>query len=133
MGLLAKNKYNSSQEKFYMHDYISNLTHLLRLTPYQSDVLKSNINNYNLGHIVKRGGVIYVPYVSRGIYAWIIKKICGVRADLIGQNKILIRNKRNIRFYKNGYYCVKIGRYIYYADSMGHAISRNEFLQEIKN
>ena len=116
-----------------MHDYINKLTINLRLTTYQSDVLKTNHKIYNIGRLVKRGGVVYVPYISHGIYGRILKFIYGARADLIGQNKILVRNCRNIRFYSGGYYCVKIGPYTYYADARGCPISRDEFLRGIKN
>ena len=116
-----------------MYDYIDKISFNLRLTPYQSDILKNNIQKYNMGRIVKRGGVLYVPYVSRGIFAWIAKFVCGSRADLIGQNKILIQNRRKINFYKDGYHCVKIGHYKYYADASGQAISREDFLRNIKS
>lgn len=114
-----------------MHDYINNLSFTLRLTPYQLEVLKNNVQKYNIGRIVKRGGVLYVPYASCGVVSWFIKFICGARADLIGQNKTLITNRRNIKFCKNGYHCVKIGAYTYYADASGQAISRENFLRAI--
>lgn len=114
-----------------MSDYINHLSYMLRLTPYQSNVLKNNKDKYNIGRLVKRGGVVYVPYVSRGIWAWCVKNLCGVRADLIGQNKILVKNRRNIKFCKNGFYCVKIGHFVYYADAMGRGISRDAFLRGI--
>ena len=110
---------------------INNLVVYLRLTPYQSQMLEHNIDKYNVGRVVKRGGVLYVPYMSRGILGWIKSIFLGVQADLIGPNKVLVRNRRNIRFFKNGYHCVKIGPYTYYADAMGHGISRDEFLREI--
>ena len=112
-----------------MHDYIDELSFNLCLTPYQSDVLKNNTQKYNMGRIVKRGGVVYVPYVSHGIFSGLVKIICGARADLIGQNKMLIKNRRNIKFCKNGYYCIKIGPYTYYADASGQAISKEDFLR----
>ena len=114
-----------------MHDYINNLSYSLRLTQYQAQVLSKNINEYNMGRVIKRGGVIYVPYMSRGFIDRIIRLFYGVRADLIGQNKILVKNKRNIKFCKNGFYCIKIGRFVYYADAMGRGISRDAFLRGI--
>lgn len=116
-----------------MHDYIDNLTINLRLTPYQSHVLKANHKKYNMGRLVKRGGVIYAPYINHGIYGRVLKFLYGARADLIGQNKILVQNRRNIKFMSQGFYCVKIGPYTYYADAMGRAISREVFLDGIKN
>ena len=82
---------------------INNLVVYLRLTPYQSQMLEHNIDKYNVGRVVKRGGVLYVPYMSRGILGWIKSIFFGVQADLIGPNKVLVRNRRNIRFFKNGY------------------------------
>ncbi len=114
-----------------MHNYIDNLSYSLRLTQYQSEMLNKNSNEYNMGRVIKRGGVIYVPYMSRGFIDWVIKLFYGVRADLIGQNKILVKNKRNIKFYKNGFYRIKLGRFVYYADAMGRGISRNAFLRGI--
>ena len=116
-----------------MCDYIDKISFNLRLTPYQSDMLKNNIQKYNMGRIVKRGGVLYVPHMSRGVFGGLVKLVCGVRADLIGQNKILIKNKRKINFCKDGYHCIKIGRYKYYADAYGQAISREDFLRNINS
>ncbi len=116
-----------------MQDYIDKLTYSLRLTPYQSNILKHNVNKYNMGRLIKRGGVIYAPHASHGIYAYVVKLLRGVRADLIGQNKILVRNKRNIKFCNHGYHCVTLGRFKYYADAMGHNISKDEFFREIEH
>lgn len=116
-----------------MHDYINSLSNHLRLTPFQSKVLEQNINKYNMGRVVKRGGVVYVPYVSHGIFGRIKKIIFGAYADLIGQNKILVKNRRNIKFLKNGYHCVKIGPYTYYADAYGQAVSREDFFRAIED
>ena len=116
-----------------MHDYVNNLSLYLRLTPYQSEILMRNIDKYNVGRVVKRGGVLYVPYISRGILGRIKKMLLGARADLIGQNKMLVTNRRNIKFCKNGFYYVKIGPYTYYADAYGRGISRSEFFRGISN
>ncbi len=113
-----------------MYDYIDNITKTLRLTPYQSYVLKNNTHKYNVARIVKRGGVVYVPYLSRGFINYLIKLFCGTSADLIGQSQILVRNKRNIKFCNDGYHCVQVGQYTYYADAKGRNISRDEFLRE---
>ena len=115
-----------------MHEYIDDLTQTLRLTPYQSDVLKQNCNKYNMGRLVKRGGVLYAPYLLHGVYAWVVKIVCGAPADLIGQNEMLVRNNRNITFCHDGYHCVKMGTYKYYADANGHAISRECFMRRTK-
>ena len=113
-----------------MYDYIDKLTKTLRLTPYQSYVLKNNTDKYNVSRLVKRGGVVYAPHISHGFFGYFIKLFRGATADLIGQNKILVHNKRNIKFCNDGYHCVQVGRYTYYADAMGRNISRDEFLRE---
>ena len=86
-------------------------------------------NKYNMGRLVKRGGVLYAPYLLHGVYAWVVKIMCGAPADLIGQNEMLVRNNRNITFCHDGYHCVKMGTYKYYADANGHAISRECFMR----
>ena len=115
-----------------MHEYIDNLTYALRLTQYQSNVLKLNHDKYNMGRLVKRGGVLYVPYMSHGLYQWIVKMLCGSQADLIGQSHILVRKNRNITFYDGGYHCVKMGTYKYYADATGRIISYEDFKRGIQ-
>lgn len=114
-----------------MHDCINTLSQYLRLTPYQSETLIRNTDKYNMGRVVKRGGVLYVPYVSHGVLERIKNMVFGVRADLIGQNKMLVTNRRNVKFCKNGYYYVKIGPYTYYADAYGRAVSRDEFFSGV--
>lgn len=116
-----------------MHNHIDNLSKNLRLTQYQSDLLKNNTHKYNIGRIVKRGGIVYVPYTPHGLFAWIAKFIFGAHADLIAPHKTLIKKQRNIKFCKNGYHCVKLGAYTYYGDAAGQAISRNEFLKNTQD
>lgn len=116
-----------------MTDSNNNLFFLLRLTPYQSYVLASNSDKYNIGRIVKRGGVVFVPYQSRGIFGFFKKILFGVNVDVIGQNKMLVTNQRNVKVFSNGYHYVKFGPYTYYADAYGRGINRSDFLRGICN
>lgn len=113
-----------------MHNNIENLRHHLNLTQYQSNRLKMYYEMYNFSRLQKRGGVLYVPYASRGLWERVGRILFGVRADLIGQNKVLLRAQRNIKFFANGYHCVRVGKYTYYADAAGQVVSRDEFLRE---
>ena len=85
---------------------------------------------YNIARLQKRGGVLYAPYATHGMFGWLGKVLFGGRADLIGKNHMLLRAQKNIRFCANGYHCVRVGRYTYYADAMGNAVSRSEFLKK---
>lgn len=111
-----------------MKQHVNLLARNLNLSPYQSNKLMTNYERYNMSRLEKRGGVLYAPYQSVGIFGWIIRKLLGVPADLIGENKMLLRAQRNIKFCANGYHSVRVGRYTYYADSTGNIISRNEFV-----
>ena len=116
-----------------MHDYIDKLIEILNLTSYQENKIKSNYDRYNVSRLEKRGGVLYAPYIVRGFWERVSCMLFGVRADLIGQNRTLLRSQRNIKFYANGLHCVKVGRYTYYANANGKILSRYEFKQELKN
>lgn len=116
-----------------MRDYIDKLSHNLNLTSYQANKLKLHYDMYNISRLEKRGGLLYAPYAVHGFWERVSRVLFGVRADLIGQNKILLQAQRNIKFYANGLHCVKIGRYTYYADASGKILSRYEFKQEIIN
>lgn len=116
-----------------MHDNIHKLSQMLNLSIYQESKLKSGSDKYNISRLEKRGGVLYAPYLSKGIWEYIVKMLLGRRADLIGQNKTLLQAQRNIKFYANGFHCVRVGRHTYYANSMGQVVSKNEFFQGLKN
>ena len=117
------------QREFAMHECFNTLSKNLNLTSYQTNKLKLHYDKYNIARLQKRGGLLYAPYVVHGFFGKISNILLGARADLIGQNKTLLRAQRNIKFGANGYHCVKVGRYTYYADSMGDVISREEFLE----
>ncbi|MBQ8255372.1 MAG: hypothetical protein IJY99_00190 [Alphaproteobacteria bacterium] len=113
-----------------MQEYINSLSQNLNLSNYQTNRLKKDYDLYNISRIQKRGGVLYVPYLSHGFWGRVGRVLFGARADLIGHDKILLRAQRNIKFCANGYHCVRVGKYTYYANSYGQVISRDEFLRE---
>ncbi len=110
-----------------MHKNFDQLIFFLRLSPYQSQTLKDNYNKYNISRLVKRGGVLYAPHASHGFIQKITRLFFGTPADLIGPTKTLLCNQRKISFTTNGFHCVRIGKYKYYADASGTAISREKF------
>lgn len=116
-----------------MKQKINLLAHNLNLSSYQLSKLMMNYERYNMSRLEKRGGVLYAPYQSVGILGWLIRKLFGVQADLIGENKVLLQAQRNIKFCANGYHCVRVGRHIYYADAMGNVVSRNEFVENMRS
>lgn len=104
---------------------------MLNLSQYQLNKLKMSYDQYNISRLEKRGGVLYVPYIYHGFFGFLSKILFGVRADLIGKNKTLLRAQRNIKFCANGYHSVRVGKYTYYADADGQAVSKNDFLRGI--
>ncbi|MBR4891858.1 MAG: hypothetical protein IKZ34_01595 [Alphaproteobacteria bacterium] len=112
-----------------MHDYITKLSENLNLTRYQENRLRLHYDKYNVSRLEKRGGLLYAPYVAHGVFGRVSRMFFGVRADLIGKNKTMLQAQRNIKLCANGFHCVKVGRYTYYADSNGKVISQHEFLQ----
>ncbi len=104
----------------------------LNLSQYQINRLKIYKHKYNVARLQKRGGVLYAPYLVRGLWHGLYCAVFGVRADLIGKDRVLLQAQRNIKFCANGYHAVKVGRYIYYADANGCEISRDEFMQNLK-
>lgn len=116
-----------------MNERINMLVDCLNLNDYQVHKLKTNYDKYNMSGVQKRGGVLYVPYVSRGFLDMVRAFLFGVPADLIGQNKVLLRAQRNIKFCENGFHCVRVGKYTYYANAAGQVISKEDFLAATKN
>ena len=116
-----------------MNNKIDCLAQNLNLSSYQANKLKTDYDRYNISRLEKRGGVLYAPYVVHGFWERVSSVFFGRRADLIGQNRILLRAQRNIKFCANGYHCVKVGRYTYYADAMGRVVSRNEFIHKTQD
>lgn len=115
-----------------MYNNINFLAENLNLSPYQSSKLKTDYDKYNISRLEKRGGVLYAPYVAHGLWGRLFSVIFGRRADLIGENRMLLRAQRNIKFRANGYHYVKVGRYTYYADAYGRVVSRTEFMRQTR-
>jgi hypothetical protein len=115
-----------------MKNHVKQLAFNLNLSPYQSNKLIVDYERYNMSRLEKRGGVLYAPYQCNGFFRRVLSVFCGVRADLIGENKMLLCAQRNIKFYANGYHSVRVGRYVYYADATGNIISRGQFLDNIR-
>ncbi len=114
-----------------MNPQIEKLSRMLNLSPYQSQALAMGGEKYNMSRLVKRGGLLYAPYNMRGIFGAASDMLRGRRADLIGHSKTLLRAQRGIKFYADGYHCVRIGRFMYYADATGAAISRRAFMRAV--
>ena len=116
-----------------MHKNINQLCDLMGLNQYQSGKLKIHCERYNFARLEQRGGVLYAPYATHGLWEYIGKVLFGVRADLIGRNHMLLRARRRIKFASNGYHCFRVGRYVYYADASGRVVSRREFMANKSN
>ena len=112
-----------------MHQCVDVLAKNLNLSSYQTTKLKSRYDMYKISKLEKRGGVLFAPYQSSGVLGWFTRILFGVRADLIGENKVLLRAQRNIKFCANGYHSVRVGRYTYYADATGNVVSRSQFIE----
>lgn len=115
-----------------MNAHLDQLSVLLGLSPYQANKLRLYSQQYNIARLEKRGGILYAPYRANGLWGWGKKIFLGQCADLIGQDRMLLRAQRNIRFCANGYHCVRIGKYTYYANADGHVVSKQEFMRETK-
>ncbi len=116
-----------------MPEAINNLCQILCLSQYQTNKIKAHYDRYNISRLQKRGGVLYAPYATRGIWEYFARILFGVRADLIAPDKTLLQAQRNIKFCANGYHCVRVGKYTYYADALGNNVSREEFKRRFKN
>ncbi len=115
-----------------MHENINKLSEMLALNKYQAYKLRARCDMYNMGRLEKRGGVLYAPYATHGVWQCLCRLIFGRRADLIGQDKMLLQAQRNIKFCANGYHSVRVGKHTYYANAAGQVISRSEFLKNRK-
>ncbi len=116
-----------------MYENIDKLADVLGLSEYQRDVLNAGRATYNLGRLQKRGGVLYAPHRAVGFVAAMARVLRGARADLIGRDKMLLRARRGIRFCADGYHCVRAGRFTYYADASGQAVSREMYENATRN
>ncbi len=118
-----------------MNSEIDKLADILGLSTYQRNVLKSNPDVYKLSGLIKRGSALYAPrnMTSNKVLNFLYVLFFGKAADLIGCDKMLVRNTRGIEFCSGGFYSAPIGRkYRYYADDNGNIITRESFMQETR-
>lgn len=116
-----------------MKNYIDDLANVLQLTPFQAGVLKSKYDMYCVGRMQKRGGNLFVPYKAKNIWDKFVNVICGCPGDLVGTDKMLVECQRHIGLTANGYHCVKVGMYKYWADNDGNVVSRDVYLDNCKS
>ncbi len=87
------------------HARILQLSEILRLTPYQTAILEKNSHLYDLSRLVKRGGVLYVPYRNSAAHPWrdaAARLVLGQMADLIGPDDTLACGVRGAKLYSDG-------------------------------
>ncbi len=116
----------------YMNPEIDKLAQVLKLSAYQKNVLKSHPEVYKFSGLVKRGCVLYAPRVAKShvVLEFFLRMVYGRSADLIGEDKMLVRRTRGIDFRAHGFYSAPIGQYRYYADEHGNIIPRAQFMRE---
>ena len=110
---------------------IDKLATSMGLSSYQKNVLKSNKDAYKLNQLIKHGCVLYAPRATHSISNFVRRILFGRPVDLIGKNKMLVRNQCGIQFFSHGFYSVPIGRFKYYADENGDIVARKNVLQKI--
>jgi hypothetical protein len=105
---------------------VSVLCDQLRLSPYQSYILQNNSKKYDLGRLIKRGGVLYAPYarIDTNIFARIL---FGPRADLIGADRLLIHDRRGVKIYPTGFFSAYENGIRYFADANGNRVGKGFF------
>lgn len=111
---------------------ISMLAQHLRLTPYQTYILENNGRKYDFSRLQKRGGILYAPYLcndKHSVIEYCARLLFGPRADLIGTDRMLIRDRRGIKVYATGFHSAHRMGVRYYADPMGNRIERNLFMR----
>lgn len=112
---------------------VEKLSEMLRLSPYQTYVLEINYYKYNLSRLVKRGGVLYAPYVvGAGLRHKMNGFLRGVPADLIGTDRMLVRGCRRVKFFSTGCYIAREGGIRYYADANGRRMGRADFIRSAR-
>ncbi|MBD5389096.1 hypothetical protein HDR63_02475 [bacterium] len=92
---------------------IEKLAAFLRLTPYQTYILEKKAPLYNLGRVVKRGGILYVPYRTPSAARWrdaAARLLFGPMADLIGPDEMVATGVRGARLLPDGRVFMPRGR-----------------------
>ena len=107
------------------------LINKLRLNSFQQKALFGNPEKYDLNGLVRKGVLVYAPLANQGsgcLAGKLSRFFHGPKADLIGEDKILVSEQRGIKLYRTGFYRArdKDGRR-YYADSTGKKLSHYEF------
>lgn len=74
------------------------LCEMLGLSDYQSHVLKSNPDKYDISRLVLRGGALHIPHATHGFAAGVMKILRGTRADIIGPDAFVAQNVRDREF-----------------------------------
>ena len=95
------------------HAQILKLAEFLRLTPYQTYILEKKAPLYNLSRLVKRNGILYVPYRTVPAHRWrdaSARILFGARADVIGPDKMLATGMRGVRVLPDGRVIIPRGR-----------------------
>jgi len=117
-----------------VRNQIADLSQRLNLTYYQVCVLEHNFYKYDMGGLVKKGGILYAPYQNdepSGFYDLFVKIIRGRRADLIGADRILIYNQRGIHVYTEGCCLVRRNGKKYHLNAFGDPICCRNFIRVI--
>ena len=112
---------------------VSRICQHLGLTPFQTYILERNAYKYNLGRLVKRGNIVYAPYLPSGRRLTDIagRILFGPRADLIGPDRVLACGQRGVELYADGRYVVHQGRIPHYVDIDGRPMTRTAFLNAV--
>jgi len=113
-------------------DILTDLSQKLNLTSYQICVIEKNYYKYNLNRLVQQGGLLYAPYrcdYVGNLQDVISKLFCGQRADLIGQDRMLVINKRGIKVYNDGCFSACINGEKYQGDAFGNPIEKSNCIR----
>ena len=121
--------------KPYKNSEMYKMIERMRLNKFQQNMLFGNPHRYDLAKVVKKGVVVYAPLAkkSHSFIAALHNFFMGERADLIGENKILVREQRGIKLYATGFYRAKSKNgHCYYYDSVGNKISHDQFRRIVR-
>lgn len=84
--------------------------------------------------MVKQGNLLYAPYRcndSCGICDFFSKVINGPRADLIGADRMLIKNQRGIKIYNDGCFKALVNGECCHGDAFGNPIKHSNCIRVI--
>jgi hypothetical protein len=91
--------------KMPTQDQVRFLCKSLGLTPYQTNTVVNNRAKYNAARMIKRGGIVMVPYRedNGGFRESAARVILGARADLLGPDYALAIDKRGFKIKPDGF------------------------------